>query len=107
MAAIGGGRGREFDGKGRHTTRGTRLTELDDGTRLIDTPGVREFGLWGLDARALAACFPEFADHATHCRFNDCDHDANPDCAVRAAVADGAIAQRRYDAYRRLRGELE
>ena len=104
MAAIG--RVREGDGKGRHTTTSAVLHDLPDGTRIIDTPGVRAFGLWGLDRRSLRHYFPEFDDRP--CRYNDCAHDpeTEEDCAVKRAVADGTISSARYRTYLRLLHDL-
>ncbi|MGE3678465.1 MAG: ribosome small subunit-dependent GTPase A [Burkholderiales bacterium] len=75
-----------FLAAGRQSTTAARLYELDDASSIIDTPGVAEFGLAGLDARAIAGGFREFAQAATCCRFNDCRHLTEPGCAVRAAV---------------------
>lgn len=97
---------RDSDGKGRHTTTASELTVLADGTRLIDTPGVRQFGLAGIDRAALASYFPEFAGPARACRFRDCAHLVEPDCGVRAAVADGRVPARRFEAYARIRATL-
>jgi ribosome biogenesis GTPase len=98
---------RESDGKGRHTTTATELVDLANDARLIDTPGVRAFGIAGLDRRALASYFPELAAAAERCRFRDCSHLVEPDCAVRVAVEAGAIPARRFEAYRRIHGTLE
>ncbi len=89
-------------GKGTHTTTTTILYALPGGGRLMDSPGVWEYGLWKLQDRELAAGFPEFAPHADRCRFNDCLHLGEPDCAVRMAVESGHIRQWRHDAYTRL-----
>ncbi len=93
--------------KGRHTTVGAHLHPLPDGGFVADTPGLREVGLWGLDPRALDQCFPEFREHLGHCRFADCTHRVEPGCAVREAVAAGAIAPERHESYVKLRAELE
>lgn len=98
---------RASDGKGRHTTSASAWVELANGTVLIDTPGVREFGLTGLDARALAASFPEFAGPARACRFRDCSHLVEPGCGVQAALAAGTIDRRRFESYGRMRAALE
>lgn len=83
-------------GHGRHTTTNLRRYPLDDATALIDTPGVRGFALEHLDrAQILAAC-PDIREHASHCRFHDCDHQTAPDCAVLAALERGDIAPARY-----------
>jgi ribosome biogenesis GTPase len=95
--------------KGRHTTVGAALLPLpgaDDGY-VIDTPGLREVGLWALPARELDDCFPELRALGDDCRFADCRHVAEPGCAVREAVENGAVSAERYDSYRRLLEELE
>lgn len=97
---------RESDGKGRHTTTASEWRRLADGTVLIDTPGVRQFGLAALEARDLAAAFPEFAGPAGRCRFRDCSHLVEPECGVQAALAAGAIDRRRFASYARLHAAL-
>ncbi|MAG58667.1 MAG: ribosome small subunit-dependent GTPase A [Planctomycetes bacterium] len=92
------------DGRGRHTTTGSSLRVLGDGTRVIDTPGIREFGLWKLELATLRRVFPEF--DAAECRFRDCRHAAEPGCGVKAAVANGSITAHRYESFLRLLGEL-
>jgi ribosome biogenesis GTPase / thiamine phosphate phosphatase len=90
------------DGKGRHTTTGSQLYELAHGIRVIDTPGVREFGLWKLTLEEARGYFAEFTDFATGCRFSDCSHLHEPACAVRQAVIRGRISSARYESYRRI-----
>jgi ribosome biogenesis GTPase len=92
--------------KGRHTTVGARLLPLPDSGFVADTPGLREIGMWNLDARHLDACFPEMRRVLEHCRFKDCSHISEPDCAVLAAIASGEISAERYDSYVRLLAEL-
>ncbi|MGQ0537347.1 MAG: ribosome small subunit-dependent GTPase A [Gemmatimonadaceae bacterium] len=92
--------------KGRHTTVGAFLHPLPDGGFVVDTPGLREIGLWGLPAAELDACFPEFRPLLGGCRFTDCAHTAEPDCAVREGLAAGAVDAGRYQSYLRLRAEL-
>lgn len=87
---------------GRHTTSVSRLYEVDERTEIVDTPGMTEFGLAGLAAEDIAEGFPEFAPHAARCRYRDCRHLAEPDCAVRAAAEAGAIPPRRLELYRRI-----
>lgn len=82
--------------KGRHTTTSSSLHILESGARLIDTPGVREFGLWQIRGSDLAGYFPEFAEPAEACAFRDCTHVHEPACAVRAAPPP------RYEMYRRI-----
>ena len=95
--------------KGRHTTVGGYLHPLpgDDGGYVADTPGLREIGMWALAPESLDVCFPELRPYLPHCRFADCHHDVEPDCAVRAAVEAGEISAARYESYLKLRGELE
>ncbi len=95
--------------KGRHTTVGSVMLPLPDAHDgyVIDTPGLREVGLWALPANELDRCFPEMRTRRDECRFGDCRHVAEPDCAVRDAVASGEISAERYDSYLRLLEELE
>lgn len=93
-------------GKGRHTTTAATLLRPEPDVEVIDTPGVRAFGLWGIDADTLDRAWPEFAAALGHCRFADCVHVSEPGCAVRAALVAGRIARRRYDSYVKLREEL-
>ncbi len=90
------------DGKGRHTTVDSTLHALPDGIRIIDTPGVRAFGLGPVSAAELDAAFPDIAAVAAGCRFADCGHGGEPDCAVRAAVQCGELAPARVESYRRI-----
>jgi len=96
---------REDDARGRHTTVGRQLVALPDGTGLLlDTPGLRELGLWD-DGTGLDLAFADVAAAAEACRFSDCRHESEPGCAVRAAVADGTVHADRFDSWRKL--ELE
>lgn len=93
----------EFNGKGRHTTTHLELFPLDFGGALLDTPGVREFGLWGVEGEDLAWFFPEMRPYLGACRFGSgCRHAEEPGCAVRKAVVAGQISPRRYKSYMRL-----
>lgn len=92
-------------GQGRHTTTSTMLYHLPSGGDLIDSPGVREFGLFETDAHRIAAGFVEFAAHMNRCRFRDCHHNAEPGCALRAAVDQGEIDPRRLESYHRIVGD--
>ena len=89
----------EHAGEGRHTTTQAIWLSLAAGGAVVDTPGIREFGLSGLHQAELADWLPEFADHDMDCRFNNCLHISEPDCAVRSAVKTGAIADSRYHSY--------
>ena len=91
--------------KGRHTTVGAFLHPLPDGGFVVDTPGLREIALWGVPSRGLDDCFPELRVLKDECRFTDCSHLAEPDCAVREALERGAISATRYDSYEKLLSE--
>lgn len=93
--------------KGRHTTVGAVLHPLPDSGYVADTPGLREVGLWGVPSAELDRCFPEFRPYLEQCRFGDCSHRAEPDCAVRDAVREGQVSAERYESYVKLRDELE
>jgi ribosome biogenesis GTPase len=89
-------------GKGIHTTTTTIMYSLPYGGRLIDSPGVWEYGLWQMEQAELAGGFIEFRPFLGDCRFNDCRHAGEPDCAVAEAVNAGSIRKWRYESYRRL-----
>jgi ribosome biogenesis GTPase len=89
-------------GKGIHTTTTTIMYSLPCGGRLIDSPGVWEYGLWKMDQPELSDGFVELIPFLGHCRFNDCRHADEPDCAVVEAVNVGRIRKWRYESYRRL-----
>ncbi len=89
-------------GKGIHTTTTTIMYSIPDGGRLIDSPGVWEYGLWQMQADELAAGFAEFAVHQGTCRFNDCHHRGEPGCALAQAVSAGRLRAWRLESYRRL-----
>lgn len=94
-------------GKGRHTTTALEMFALEGGGALIDTPGMREFGLWGVSGEELIELFPEMRPLVGSCRFGlDCRHDEEPGCAVRRAVTGGAVSPRRYQSYLRLAEEM-
>ena len=84
-------------GRGRHTTTSSSLVDLGDGTRLIDTPGIRAFGLWKIGREELPWYFPEF--ETVRCKFRDCAHLHEPGCAVREAVDRGELSPVRYQTY--------
>jgi ribosome biogenesis GTPase len=92
--------------KGRHTTVGAILHPLPGGGFVADTPGLREVGLWDIDAREVARCFPEFRPLLDQCRFADCTHTVEPDCAVKQAVSSHRVSRSRYESYVKLREEL-
>ncbi|MEU8512077.1 ribosome small subunit-dependent GTPase A [Kitasatospora sp. NPDC048722] len=96
---------RDVDQKGRHTTTTRELIALPGGGVLIDTPGLREVGLYGGEGVDLA--FADIAELAEECRFYDCGHHTEPGCAVRAALEEGTLPQRRWESYRKLQRENE
>jgi ribosome biogenesis GTPase len=98
---------RAFDGRGRHTTTASRLYQLAGDVRVIDTAGVRAFGLWGLTPGELRETFPGFEPWLSRCRFADCSHRHEDGCAVRAAVDSGSFPARRYAVYAGILEELE
>jgi ribosome biogenesis GTPase len=94
--------------KGRHTTVGALLVPIpgDAGGFVVDTPGLREVGMWGLPSGNLDQCFPEFRPYLGKCKFDNCSHDHEPNCAVRGAVEGGKVSRARFESYLKLRGEL-
>ena len=94
--------------KGRHTTVGALLVPipLDDGGFVVDTPGLREVGMWGLPSRHLDQCFPDFRPFLGECKFDDCSHEHEPHCAVRTAVEAGKLSRARFESYLKLRAEI-
>ncbi|NTV10251.1 MAG: ribosome small subunit-dependent GTPase A [Zoogloea sp.] len=92
---------------GKHTTTFARLYELPGGGGLIDSPGLQAFGLAHLSVEELEASFPEFRPHLGNCRFRDCHHDAEPDCALRLAVEAGAIHPLSFEHYLQFRAERD
>jgi ribosome biogenesis GTPase len=93
------------DGRGRHTTTHRELVLLPGGALLLDTPGMRELQLWA-DESALDETFADVTALADGCRFSDCAHGTEPDCAIRAALADGSLPQVRWESYGKLQREL-
>ena len=96
---------RQSDGRGRHATTFSCLYVLSCGARVIDTPGVREFGLWRMSREDLSFYFREFEGLAA-CRFRNCTHTHEPGCAVKDAVERGDIARARYESYVRIYDSL-
>jgi ribosome biogenesis GTPase / thiamine phosphate phosphatase len=93
---------REGDGKGRHTTTASQLYDLPGGIQVIDTPGIREFGLWKLTPEEVRWYFTEFDPFAPACKFADCSHTHEPTCAVKRAVYQGRLSRSRYESYCRI-----
>lgn len=91
---------------GKHTTTHACLYHLDATSHLIDSPGLQEFGLAHLDRAGLEHAFREFRPYLGQCRFRDCRHDREPDCALRHALADRRMDERRFAAYQRIAAEI-
>ena len=92
---------------GKHTTTFTRLYAIDGQTSIIDSPGFQEFGLFHLTEGMLERAFPEFAPYLGKCKYYNCHHSNEPECAIRGAVASGAIAPMRHALYLQLKHESE
>ncbi|MEO0899220.1 MAG: ribosome small subunit-dependent GTPase A [Bacteroidota bacterium] len=97
----------DYNRKGKHTTTYAEIHPLKDGGFVIDSPGIKEFGLTGFDKYELRHYFPEMKARLNECRFNDCMHVNEPGCAVKAAVESGEIHPSRYDTYLRMLDEIE
>ncbi len=97
----------EATAKGTHTTTTARLYHFPDGGDLIDSPGIREFGLWHIDQPTLLEGFKEFRPFLGHCRFRDCSHEQEPGCALRQALENGDISDKRMASYRHILNSLD
>ena len=85
--------------KGKHTTTASRMIPLEAGGAVFDTPGIRQFELWDIEPAEVGGLMPDFRPYVSGCRYTDCLHLAEDQCAIKHAVADGRISDRRYDAY--------
>lgn len=94
-------------GLGQHTTTTSRLYHFPQGGDVIDSPGVREFGLWHLTKEQVTKGFVEFRDYFGGCKFRDCTHLDDPGCALRAAVDEGKISESRFENYHRILESME
>lgn len=92
--------------KGTHTTTTARLFHMPTGGDLIDSPGIREFGLWHITEDQLLEGFVEFRPFLGYCRFRDCSHQHEPGCALQEALGEGKISQDRFDSYRRIKQSI-
>ncbi len=97
----------EQTGKGMHTTTAAKLFHFPEGGSLIDSPGIREFGLWHMEPEDVLNGFREFHDFIGHCRFRDCQHEQEPGCALLQALDDGLITEKRMDSYRQILASLD
>ena len=105
-APLPTGEVREKDSKGRHTTTRRELVLTPSGALVIDTPGMRELQLWGVED-GVEDAFADIKALALRCRFTNCGHNSEPGCAVRVALAGGELAAARFEAYRKLKAEKE
>lgn len=96
---------REDDSKGKHTTTHREMHLLENGWIVIDTPGMREFGI-GLNQSGFDITFSDVEELAEHCRFHDCSHTQEPGCAVQEALADGTLSMQHYENWLKLQKEL-
>ncbi len=92
---------------GRHTTTTATLFHFPSGGDLIDSPGIREFGLWHMEEHEILEGFKEFKPFIGHCKFRDCKHQAEPKCAIKQAIADGDISEGRFKSYQQIVNSLD
>ena len=102
LMAVGGIR--EDDSRGRHTTTHRQLLMLRNGVMIIDTPGMRELGMWDV-SEGLGEAFTDVESYLGKCRFRDCKHDREPGCAIKAAIEQGELDIARWESYRKLKEE--
>ena len=95
---------REDDSKGRHTTTHRQLIRLKSGVMIIDTPGMRELGMWDV-SEGLGDAFADVEQFLGKCRFSDCKHETEPGCAIKAAIVTGELDASRWESYRKLKEE--
>jgi ribosome biogenesis GTPase len=96
-----------WSGKGQHTTTFAEMFDLPFGGRIIDTPGVKEFGLIDIEKEELSHYFPEMRKRLTECKFNNCLHINEPGCAIKKAVAENEIDEERYISYRTIMDSID
>ena len=97
---------REEDSRGRHTTTHRQLLMLPSGVMIIDTPGMRELGMWDV-TDGIGQSFADVEQYFGQCRFSDCRHQSEPGCAVKAAIQSGALSAERWESYCRLKSEAK
>lgn len=95
---------READGRGRHTTSHRQLVLLNNGVMIIDTPGMRELGMWDV-SQGLDESFSDVKQYLGRCKFNDCRHESEPGCAIKTAIQKGELSLERYESYQKLHAE--
>lgn len=92
--------------KGTHTTTTARLFHFPEGGDLIDSPGIREFGLWHINEHNLLDGFREFTPFLGYCKFRDCNHEQEPGCAIKTAIEEGKISEQRVNSYKHILNSL-
>lgn len=97
---------REDDSKGRHTTTHRQLIMLNNGAMIIDTPGMRELGMWDVSV-GLGEAFSDIEQYLGKCKFSDCKHQTEPGCAIKEAIANGELSRDRWESYRKLKAEAK
>lgn len=97
---------REYDDRGRHTSTSREMFILDSGAIMIDTPGMRELQLWG-GTEGISEAFEDIEELATQCKFSDCKHKKEPGCAIKRAIEDGTLDEKRYKNYITLQKEAK
>ena len=97
---------REDDSKGRHTTTHRELIKLENGVMIIDTPGMRELGMWDV-SEGLTDAFADVEKFAGMCKFRDCKHENEPGCAVKRAIENGELTESRLESYRKIKAEAK
>jgi ribosome biogenesis GTPase len=97
---------READGRGRHVTTSRELVSLPGGGLVIDTPGMRELQMWA-DGDSLKESFDDIEALAEGCRFRDCSHESEPGCAVKNAIEEGELEDKRFSSYKKIKRELD
>lgn len=97
---------REDDSKGRHTTTHRQLILLNNGAMIIDTPGMRELGMWDVSS-GLGEAFSDVEQYLGKCKFSDCKHQTEPGCAIQEAIAKGELSPHRWESYLRLQSEAK
>lgn len=97
---------REDDSKGRHTTTHRQLIMLNSGAMIIDTPGMRELGMWDISS-GIGEAFIDVEQYFGKCKFSDCNHQSEPGCAIKLAIESGELSQERWNNYNKLKNEAE
>lgn len=97
---------REDDSKGRHTTTHRELVMLNNGVMIIDTPGMRELGMWDV-SEGLSEAFSDVEMYISRCKFRDCKHEREPGCAVREAIENGKLDESRFESYKKIKAEAK